>query len=101
MLERAEIPVQESHFVWEPPGRDIAILLSLRLIDRLERLIRESPDREIGGVLFGRSEESDENSRRRLLVIDDFEPIESEHLRGPAYSLSQDETKALSDCLGR
>src|SRR6266567_5744599 len=101
MEQSASRPASVGYFVWEPPARDIAILLNLELVDRLQQLIRESPDREIGGVLLGRCEHDSGTSDRHKVTIDDFEQIQSEHLRGPAFILSQHDQKALDKSLSR
>src|SRR5258708_2072106 len=101
MDESACRPALVGHFVWEPPARDIAILLNLELVDRLQQLIREAPDREIGGVLLGRYEHSPGVSDRYKVTVGEFEPIPSEHLRGPAFILSQHDQKVLDKSLSR
>lgn len=89
------------HLVWEPPGRNIAILLSLDLVSRLERLIRENRSQEIGGVLLGRCDASSDPANRRLVIVDGFDLVDSEHSRGNAYVLSKHDKKALDQSLSR
>ena len=93
--------VQDTHLVWEPPGHDIAILLSFAVIDRLKGLIEQAHDVEIGGILLGRREGDVSSGKPRIVVIDDFEPVESEHLRGTAYAVSQRDIRALDSTLTR
>lgn len=94
-------PVHETHLIYEPPSGELAILLNLGLVDRLQNLIRQAPDHEIGGILLGRRDTQGTISGRRIVVIDNFEPLESEHLRGPAYSVSKQDTKNLATALSR
>ena len=104
-----DYPVEDSapraaragHLVWEPPGKGVAILLSLDLASRLERLIQANNGQEIGGVLLGRCDASSDPANRRLIIVDDFDPVESEHSRGSAYVLSRHDKKALDHSLSR
>ncbi len=80
-----------SYVVWEPPGHDIAILLNLQIAEGLRQTMSE--EWEIGGILLGRSEPGD-SADRRLIIINDYIPFESEHARGTAFTLSaQDKDK--------
>ena len=101
MADNAPTAPQTTHLISEPPGRDIAILLNLAVVDQLQRLMREAGDVEIGGVLLGRREGDGANGTRRIIVIDDFELVESEHLRGTVYAVSQRDMKALESTLTR
>jgi protein TonB len=87
------------HLICEPPSGEIAILLSLGLVDRLQELIREAPDHEIGGILWGHRDSRSGISGRQIIIIDDFEPIESEHLHGPAYGFSERDLAAVSSAV--
>src|SRR5258708_3958946 len=89
------------YFVWEPPARDIAILLNLNLVDRLQQLIREAPEHEIDGVLLGRCDRRSSDQDRRRVIVDDFEPVESETTRGPAFIPNENHRKALTKSLSR
>lgn len=99
MDESARSGAQSSYFIWEPPARDIAILLNLDLVERLQRMIQESPDQEIGGVLLGHCDNEGRTQGRRVVVVDNFQPVASEHLRAPAYSLSKHDLKELHGVL--
>ena len=101
MEESARIDKPGAHFVWEPPVRDIAILLNLNLIDRLKQLIREAREHEIGGILLGRRDRRSSERDRRRVVVDDIELIESEHIPGPAFILSENDQKILANKLSR
>lgn len=101
MEESARTHRSDTHFVWEPPARDISILLNLELVERLEALLREPAEQELGGFLLGRCDRFQGTSERRIVVIEDFEAVDSEHLRGPAYSLSQQDSKRLERTLAR
>jgi protein TonB len=87
------------HLICEPPSGDIAILLNLALVDRLQAMIRAEPGREIGGILWGHRDSQSGISGRRIITIDDFEPVESEHLHGPAYGFSERDRAAISSAL--
>jgi len=101
MDESARPGARSTYFIWEPPARDIAILLNLDLVERLQGLMRESPDQEIGGVLLGHCDNEGRTPGRRVVVVDNFEPVGSEHVREPAYSLSKHDLKALNEVLSR
>jgi len=101
MGESHSVPVSGGHFVWKPPARDIAILLNLNLVDRLKQAILDSPEQEIGGLLLGRSECDVNAPGRRIVSVDGFEPLESEHVRGPAFVLSHHDQKGLAKSIAR
>lgn len=81
------------YFVWEVPGRAVAIHLHLDVIDRLladiMRAFAAVPKRgaEVGGVLLGAIERGPVS----MVRIDDFEAVECEHKSGPSYSLSDED----------
>lgn len=74
-----------SYYVWEPAGHGMAILLNLKVVERLKQALEA--DHERGGILLGRAEPSS-GTNRRVTVIEDYEPAGCEHVRGPAYYLS-------------
>ncbi|MCL4402158.1 MAG: energy transducer TonB [Acidobacteria bacterium] len=84
-------------YVWEPPGKQIAIHLSLQAIERMGATLEARAQREgqraaeSGGLLLGKFESSDP----RVTVVEDFEPLVSEHSRGPSYVLSGKDRAAL------
>ncbi len=89
------------HYVWESPARELAILLNLRLVDRLQQLIREAPEREIGGYLLGNCDEPRRSSGSRVVVVEDFEPFPARGGEGPAYVLNPHDLKGLLRSLAR
>lgn len=93
--------MDSDHYVWESPAHDIAILVNLRLVERLEQLIREAPEREIGGFLLGNCDDAKAGSSRRVVQVEDFEPVPAEHLRGRAYALSPQDLRGLAKSLAR
>ena len=90
-------------YEWEEPGKGLTVRLSLDVVERLGPQVVEAakslPGRgvEVGGLLLGRALPGD----RRLTVIEDFEPLESEHLRGPSFLLSGKDRKTLEGRLKR
>lgn len=89
-------------YVWEDPGDSIMIQINLDVIERLGAAVEEGlgvsgRGFEIGGILLGQSRPG--NSR--VIVIDDFEVIPSQHLRGASYTLSPKDRQALGARLER
>lgn len=96
MQEAFRAPAHDGYFVWQPPPRDIAIWLNLDLVSHLERLLQNQPEFEVGGILLGRCHTTPDG---RVVQIDGYAPVDSEHVRGPAYSLSQLDKKNLDRTL--
>lgn len=92
-----------SFYRWEVPDKPVSILLSLDLIDRLERDVIESfkavtkRGSEIGGVLGGRVV----GGRRPTVIVESFEPVECDYSRGPLYLLSDEDKVKLRQALDR
>jgi TonB family protein len=89
-------------YVWEDPGDSIMIQVSLDLVERLgaevQRGLGAGPrGNEIGGLLLGRALPG----YRRAVLIEDFEPMPCEHLRGASYTLSPKDRRLLGTRLGR
>ncbi|HVX66225.1 MAG TPA: hypothetical protein VHA11_06475 [Bryobacteraceae bacterium] len=90
------------YFEWRPAGGTISIYLSFAVMDQLEAGVMKGfwsvPKRgaEVGGVLFGRAEVSETET---VVHIDDFEPVECEHRRGPSYVLSEPDKRRLERTL--
>ena len=81
-------------YVWEVPGKPIAIQLSLDVVDRLQQDVIRGfgmvPRRgaEVGGVLLGKR-------AAEITRVEDYELIPIEYKRGPSYLLSQDDEQAF------
>jgi TonB family protein len=56
---------------------------------------------EIGGLLLGRVESDAGRPERPVVVIEDFEPVDSEHQHGPSWLLSPSDRLALQASLER
>ncbi|MBZ5585522.1 MAG: hypothetical protein LAQ30_25655 [Acidobacteriia bacterium] len=85
---------------WEVPGKTVSVRLSLNAVDRLRSAVAQGfssiPRRglETGGLLLGRTR----RQRGGILVqIEDFEPVDSEHVVGPSYLLSPADRKILEE----
>lgn len=91
------------YYVWQAPGGQIAVYLSLDLVRRLGALASSAPRSgaarppEIGGLLLGRTVPGD----TRVTVIEGFEPFPSAHVRGPSYTLVGPERRALGAMIRR
>lgn len=90
-------------YEWKVAGSPVAIRLSLAAIERLSAAMTNgqgaAPKRgqEVGGVLLGRAEIGETTT----VVIEDCEPVECEHRRGPSYVLSASDRKRLEKVLRR
>jgi outer membrane biosynthesis protein TonB len=86
----------ESYYVWEPPDHALTVLLNLRLLERLKSWLGQgfAGGEEAGGILLGRSEHNP--SGRRVVTIEDCEPLAIEHRRGPTYTLSDKDKQRLA-----
>jgi hypothetical protein len=98
----AEAPSTPAYYEWRPQGRPISIQVSFSVIDQLEADVMKGfwsvPKRgaEVGGVLFGRANVTDEFTS---LVIDGYEPVECEYRRGPSFVLSETDRRRLERTL--
>src|SRR5271157_2698685 len=85
------------HVTWQPPNSP-PILISRRVLEGIHREVSEAfaaaPHRgaETGGILLGRREED-------RIVVEDFEPVPSEHRFGPSYRLSDTDRELLQETL--
>jgi protein TonB len=92
-----------SFYRWEAPGKPISVLMSLDLIDRLEREVLESfkavtkRGSEIGGVLVGRVVPGAVTT----VTVEQFEPVECSYSRGPLYLLTDEERAGLAATVAR
>jgi len=92
-----------SFYRWKVPGKPITILLSLDLVDRLERETLQSfkalsrRGSEVGGVLAGRVIAGS----RPTVIIERFEPVECDYSRGPLYVMSGADRERMKQALER
>ena len=90
-------PRPSTFFGWHPPDKRITIYLNVEICDGLGPRIFEGlkslPRRglEVGGLLLGWVEKGEE----LRVIVQDFEPFEAEHLRGPSYTLSAADRERL------
>ena len=94
-----------SYYAWGAEWMPLSVLLSSQFIDQMNEAITHSLNgqtgraEEVGGILLGTVE------RRPLAApvvrIEGFEPVPSEHRRGPSYFLSDHERTALARSLVR
>lgn len=96
----APAPVSAS-FRWEAPDKPPSILLSLDVIDRLERAVIDafkaitSRGSEIGGLLLGRIVAGG----KRTVFIEDYVPVDCGYSRGPLYLLAEDDKRRLEEAI--
>jgi hypothetical protein len=99
-MEQSVSPVLEAEspasYSWEVPGKPLAVRLDFGAVDRILAEVMRGfgsvPKRgaEVGGLLLGTVTQGDPV----IVHILDFEPVLSEHARGPSYLLSPaDETR--------
>lgn len=89
-------------YVWEDPGDSIMVQVSLDLVERLGAAVHQGLGPglrgvEIGGILLGRMLPG----LGRAVLIEDFEPVACEHLRGGSYTLSPKDRRLLGLRLAR
>lgn len=88
-----------SYFVWEVEQKPISILFNLDVLDHIRNEVIQGfatvPKRglEVGGILLGRCEQMSET--HRIVTIEGFKTVESEHLQGPHYNLSDHDRQEL------
>jgi len=91
-------PPNAAFYEWNSPRNSMTIRLDVDTARRLALVVKGGfealPTRglEVGGLLLGRSTPED----RPTTIIEDFEPIESEHCRGPSYTLSEKDRGLLA-----
>jgi TonB family protein len=96
-------PASRSHFLWQVPAKPVSVRLSLNVVDRLGAAVMEGfkaiPRRglETGGLLLGSERR---NGGGIVVEINDFEPLECEHVVGPSYLLSPADRRALEERIG-
>jgi hypothetical protein len=85
------------YFVWQAPGKPLAVYLSLHVVERLNadvmRGLAAVPKRgaEVGGVLLG----SIEPGETTIVRVEDFQAIACAYGRGPSFFLSETEQQLL------
>jgi len=101
-LERSQAA---SFYSWEVPGKPISLRLACQALDRIllhavggMGRITRGRGAEVGGLLLGTAERSQD---RRVVRIEDFEPVACEHMFGPSYTLSVADRQKLSQALER
>ena len=91
------------HYVWEEPGKPVAIHLRLDVVDRMSADILRGfaavPKRgaEVGGVLTGTIEPGEVT----VVRIEDFEPVPCKYVRGPSYLLTEYERMLFDEVCER
>ncbi|HTA46795.1 MAG TPA: hypothetical protein VK789_30335 [Bryobacteraceae bacterium] len=100
-------PELESYFVPNVPDSSPAVQISLSLIHRLGFDVLEAfksvPKRglEIGGILLGYVLPAPINSFRQTILVEEFEPVDSEHEQGPSYLLSERDKLLFEQAVSR
>jgi TonB family protein len=79
-----------SYCVWDSPSEPVSILLNLRLVDSVRQWINDSnaAQEEVGGVLLGRLERSQDKT---IVTVESCQPAHISHSRGPAFTLTDQE----------
>jgi hypothetical protein len=91
------------YYVWEIPGKPVAIHVHLDVVDRLLVDVMRGfgavrkRGAEIGGLLIGTIEPGDPT----IVRIEDFESIECGYKRGPSYLFTEDATRPFEDACDR
>src|SRR5580704_4583055 len=100
--QMATVASSTAGYIWEDPGDSIIIQVSLDLVERLGNAIQQalgtgSRGTEIGGILLGRALPG----FGRAVLVEDFELVPCEHLRGASYTLSFKDRQYLGPRLAR
>lgn len=102
-IEPQDPKVRSDAYLWEVPGKSLAVYIGLDVVDRMSQDVMRGfgavPKRgaEVGGILLGKN-----MAPGRLTVeIDDYELIPIEYKRGPSYLLSDADLKAFEETFGR
>jgi hypothetical protein len=97
------IQAGSDYYVWELPGKSVAVHLHLSVVDRLSAEVMRGfgliPKRgaEIGGVLLGTVEEGPIT----IVRVEDFEPVTCNYKRGASFLLSADDGVAFDETCSR
>ena len=90
-------------YVWQVPGKPVAVYLPLSVVERLSAEIMRgygaNPKRspEIGGVLRGTFEEGSPT----IVRVEDFEVVPCEYRRGPSYAFTAKDSEPFEKAGGR
>lgn len=91
------------YFVWEIPGKPVAVHLHLDVVDRMAAEVMRGfgavPKRgaEVGGVLLG----TIEHGEQTIVRVEDFEPVACEYRRGPSYLFTGEERDSFAGAVAR
>lgn len=91
------------YYVWELPGKPVAVHLNLSVVDRLAAEVMRGfglvPKRgaEVGGVLLGAIEPGEQT----IVRIEDFEVVPCDYKRGPSYLFTADDGIAFDEACSR
>jgi len=94
---------QAGYYVWEVPGRPVAVHLSLEVADRIladvMRGFAAVPKRgaEVGGLLIGTIELGEPS----VIKITDFEAVDCAYKRGPSYLLVDKDAEKFDETCSR
>lgn len=92
-----------SYFLWQVPGKPVAVRLHLDVVDRLGAEVMRGfgavPKRgaEVGGILLG----SIEPGEVTIVKVEDFEAVPCRYSRGPSYLLSEADRAQFEEALNR
>ncbi len=81
------------YYVWELPGKPVAVHLHLGVVDRMSAEVMRGfglvPKRgaEVGGVLLGTIEQGEQT----IVKVEDFEAVVCDYKRGPSYLFTADD----------
>src|SRR3954454_23947729 len=100
---QASPAAEQRCFRWSVAGKPIMVDLPLPTIETLSSEVRAACEiagrgLEVGGLLLGRTRRK---GRRPVVVIDDLEPVDCEHVAGPSYMLSTADRRSLEARLRR
>jgi len=95
--QEAQLEMQFEYVTWHAPGSP-PVVIRRRAVEGIHQEVNSAfatdPHRgaETGGILLGRRDPD-------RIVVEDFEPIPSEHSFGPSYHLSRTERQLLQETL--
>ena len=95
------------YYVWEAAGKPVVVWMQLDAIDRMlaevMRGFNAVPKRgaEVGGVLIGTIEHSEEDGDPTIVRIEDFEAVDCEYKRGPSYLFRNEDRGVFEEAAAR